>query len=469
MKAKKVEIMTNSLKEMRSINPANNELLGIFQRHTVDQVESAVERSWKTFQTYRKTSFRERSQILLRAAEILESEKERWGKLMSLEMGKTMKSGMEEAQKCAWCCRYYAENGEAFLSNEVAPIKAGEKRFVQYTPLGPVLAIMPWNFPFWQVIRFLAPALMAGNTALLKHASNVPQCALAIEEILLRAGMPDGLFQTLLISSKEVPSLINDPRIRAVTLTGSEEAGMDVASQAGRNLMKVVLELGGSDPFIVMPTADLEKTVKMAVKARTMNNGESCVAAKRFIIHEAIADAFENKFVEAMRALKVGDPLDSETDIGPLATPSIRESLMDQLERSIKAGARVLTGGKAIAGSGNYFEPTIITNITSDSSTYYEEFFGPVALLFRVKNLEEAMKIANNTQFGLGATFWSNDPEEQNVFIRDIEAGMAFVNAQVASDPALPFGGMKRSGIGRELSHFGIREFTNIKTVVLAE
>ncbi len=461
--------MTNTLKEIRSINPANHELLGIFQKHTPDQVESAVEHSWKAFTSYRVSSFKERSQILLRAAEILESEKERWGKLMSLEMGKTLKSGIEEAQKCALCCRYYAEKGEEFLSSENVPGKRGERRMVEFTPLGPVLAIMPWNFPFWQVIRFLAPALMAGNTALLKHASNVPQCALAIEEIFLRAGSPDGVFQTLLISSKDVSSLIDDPRIRAVTLTGSEEAGIDVAIHAGRNLKKVVLELGGSDPFIVMPSADLDKAVKMAVKARTINNGESCVAAKRFIVHESIADEFEKKFIAGMRGLKVGDPLDVLTEIGPLATDSIRESLIDQVERSVKGGGKILTGGKAVSGAGNFFEPTIISGLTPESSTYYEEFFGPVALLFRVKNLEEAMKMANDTHFGLGATFWSHDAEEQQIFIRDIESGMAFVNAQVASDPALPFGGMKRSGIGRELSHFGIREFTNIKTVVIAE
>lgn len=456
-------------KLLRSINPATGETLGEFPMHSSDEVETAIARSVAAFRELRGTKLQDRARILLRAAEILESEKERWGELMAREMGKLRRAGIEEALKCAWNCRYYGENAERFLADEPAPSKAGEKRHIAFQPLGPVLAIMPWNFPFWQVFRFAAPALMAGNTALLKHASNVPQCALAIEEIWSRAGLLEGAFKTLLIGSQEVQSVISDPRIRAVTLTGSDKAGSEVAANAGKNLKKVVLELGGSDPFIVMPSADLDHAVKMAIKARTINNGESCVAAKRFIVHEAIASDFERRFADGMRALRVGDPMDPATEIGPLANASIRDGIASQVERSVQAGARLLTGGKKLPGAGQFFEPTVLADIGPESPAYHEEFFGPVALVFRARNLADAIRIANDNPFGLGSSLWSADPEEHRIFVHDIEAGMAFVNAQVASDPGLPFGGVKRSGYGRELSHFGIREFTNVKTVVIAE
>ncbi|HAR41501.1 MAG TPA: NADP-dependent succinic semialdehyde dehydrogenase [Bdellovibrionales bacterium] len=459
--------------ELRSINPANGEILGSFAMHGPDQVESKIKKAAEAFKSWRRSVFAERSDVLIRCAEILEAESQRWGELMTLEMGKPRQAGIDEALKCAKCCRYYAENSERFLADEPAPAPAaaqmikGERRFIAFQPLGPVLAIMPWNFPFWQVFRFLAPALMAGNSALLKHASNVPQCALAIEEILRRAGAPEGVFQILLIGSREVGAVVGDSRISAITLTGSEKAGSEVASRAGANVKKVVLELGGSDPFIVMPSADIDSTVQVAIKARTINNGESCIAAKRFIVHESIADEFSRKFAEGMKALRVGDPMDPKTEIGPLATAAIRDELADQVERSVKAGARILTGGKKLSGPGNYFEPTVLTNISRSSPAWHEEFFGPVALFFQANNLDEALQIANDSPFGLGSSFWSADLREQEVYIREIEAGMAFVNSQVVSDPSIPFGGVKKSGYGRELSHFGIREFTNIKTVVM--
>lgn len=457
-------------KTLKSIDPSSGETLKTFPVHDRQYVEHALTLSTKAFETYRSTTFKQRAEIVNRCADILENEKDRWGELMALEMGKTKMAAIGEAEKCALNCRYYAEHAERFLANEPAPPdKAGSERFVAFHPLGPILAIMPWNFPFWQLFRFAAPALMAGNTILLKHASNVPQCALALEEIIKRAGAPEGVFQTLLIGSKEVASVLSDPRIKAATLTGSDKAGEDVASNAGKHLKKVVLELGGSDPFIIMPSVDLDHTVKMAIAARTVNNGESCVAAKRFIVHEKIADQFERKFAEGMKALRIGNQLDLKTQIGPLATPAIREGLAKQVDESVKHGAKILTGGRPLPGPGNFYEPTVLTNISKDTPAYYEEFFGPVGLVFRAKDLHEALRMANDNPFGLGASFWSADKTEQEFFVREIEAGMAFVNSQVVSDPPIPFGGVKRSGFGRELSQFGIREFTNIKTVVLAK
>jgi succinate-semialdehyde dehydrogenase/glutarate-semialdehyde dehydrogenase len=383
---------------------------------------------------------------------------------MTTEMGKTHGSAIAEAEKCAWACRYYAENGGRLLADEPVSTNAS-KSFVRYEPLGPVLAVMPWNFPFWQVFRFAAPALAAGNTGLLKHASNVPQCALAIENILHRAGFPEGAFQTLLIEANQVDSLLQDDRVVAATLTGSEPAGRSVARASGGQIKKTVLELGGSDPFIVMPSADFDEAVSTAVKARVINNGQSCIAAKRFIVAGRIYDAFEQRFVDRMKALKVGDPMAAGTDVGPLATNKIREELHDQVQRAIQAGGRLLTGGRKIDGPGFYYEPTVLADVPRSSPVFHEEFFGPVAMLFRARDAEEAIELANDSPFGLGSSVWTRDESEQAQFADGIEAGQVFLNAMVASDPRLPFGGVKRSGYGRELGVWGIREFVNVKTV----
>jgi succinate-semialdehyde dehydrogenase/glutarate-semialdehyde dehydrogenase len=447
-----------------SINPATGVVLKKFEPIPEEMIDEKLARAAETFQTYRRASFSDRSKWMLRVAGILESEKADFGKLMTTEMGKPLKAGIEEAEKCAWGCRFYAENAERFLADEVVQTNAS-RSYVHYQPIGAILAVMPWNFPFWQVFRFAAPALMAGNVALLKHASNVPQCALAIEEIIRRASFPAGALQTLLIGSDQVKRVLEDPRIMAATLTGSEPAGSDVASIAGKQIKKTVLELGGSDPFIVMPSANLEEAAKTAVKARCINNGQSCIAAKRFIVHEEIADEFEQRFVNGMEALKVGDPMDDETDIGPLATSALLDQLDEQVQKSVSAGARILAGGKKLQRAGNYYAPTVLTKIPKNSPAYREEIFGPVALLFRVQNVDEAISLANDTSFGLGSAAWTNDENEKRRFIEEIEAGAVFINGMVASDPRLPFGGVKQSGYGRELSLHGIREFVNAKTV----
>jgi succinate-semialdehyde dehydrogenase/glutarate-semialdehyde dehydrogenase len=383
-------------------------------------------------------------------------------------MGKTFKAALEEAEKCAWGCRYYAENAERFLADEVVETSAS-RSFVAYQPIGPILAVMPWNFPFWQVFRFAAPALAAGNVGLLKHASNVPQCALAIQDIFRRAGFAEGCFQTLLIETDRVRRVIEDPRIAAATLTGSTGAGSHVASSAAKQIKPSVLELGGSDPFIVMPSADLESAARTAVKARTINNGQSCIAAKRFIVAEPVADEFERRLVAGIQALVVGDPMDSATDVGPLANEAQVKGLADQISRSISMGARLLCGGHKLDRPGCYFAPGVLTGITEDSPAYREEVFGPVALLFRVRDIDEAIRLANDTEFGLGASAWTQNPKERDRFVAELEAGLVFINAMVASDPRLPFGGVKHSGYGRELSHHGIREFVNAKTVWIQE
>jgi succinate-semialdehyde dehydrogenase/glutarate-semialdehyde dehydrogenase len=447
-----------------SINPATGDILRQFEPHSDIQIGEKLELAAETFKHFRHMPFEERSQRMMKAAQILENEKERFGRLMTEEMGKPFQSAVAEAAKCAWVCHYYAENAEKQLADELIETNAS-RSYIHYQPLGPVLAIMPWNFPFWQVFRFAAPATMAGNVGLLKHASNVPQCALAIEEIFLRAGFPVGAFQTLLIGSGKVKRVLEDPRIMAATLTGSEPAGSQVASEAGRLIKKTVLELGGSDPFIVMPSANLDEAVSTAIKARIINNGQSCIAAKRFIIAEPIADEFERRFIQGMQALKVGDPMDETTDIGPLATEDILNNLDQQVKDSVAQGARILTGGEPLKGPGNYYPPTVISDIPEDSPAYCEELFGPVAILFRVKDIDAAIELANDTSFGLGASAWTNDEEERLCFIDEIEAGSVFINGMVASDPRLPFGGVKVSGYGRELSAFGIREFVNIKTV----
>jgi succinate-semialdehyde dehydrogenase/glutarate-semialdehyde dehydrogenase len=447
-----------------TIDPASGQTIKTFEQMTDAQVEARVRRAAETFRAYRKTSFAERARNMLKAAEILETEKNALGRLMTLEMGKPLRAAVAEAAKCASACRYYALNAQKFLADEVVETSA-RRSFIRYLPIGPVLAVMPWNFPFWQVIRFAAPALMAGNVGLLKHASNVPQCAIKIEEIFLAAGFPDGAFQTLLIGSQKVDALLADPRIVAATLTGSEQAGIQVGMGAARRIKKVVLELGGSDPFIVMPSADLDAAVATAVEARIINNGQSCIAAKRFIVAESIADAFERKFVSRMEALVIGDPLDDRTELGPLATADAVVSLDADVHRTIDAGAKLLTGGRPLPRPGNFYAPTVLANIPKNSPAYQEEFFGPVASMFRVKDLDEAIRIANDTRFGLGASAWTQDDGERERFINELEAGMVFINKMVASDPRVPFGGIKQSGYGRELGAHGIREFTNIKTV----
>ncbi|MEO7986866.1 MAG: NAD-dependent succinate-semialdehyde dehydrogenase [Gemmatimonadales bacterium] len=447
-----------------TINPATGETLRTFEPLTSQELEARLQLAADTYRCYRRTPFSDRKRMMLKAGDILEAEKDALGRVMVTEMGKTLKAAADEAAKCAWGCRYYAEHAEQFLRDEMVETTAS-RSFVTYQPIGPVLAVMPWNFPFWQVFRFAAPSLMAGNVGLLKHASNVPQCALAIEDIFRRAGFPEGCFQTLLIGTSEVRGVIEDDRVAAVTLTGSTGAGAAVASAAGKVVKKTVLELGGSDPFIVMPSADLDAAVRTAVKARNINNGQSCIAAKRFIVAQSIAEEFERRFVAGFEALRVGDPMDPATDVGPLATEAQAETVAGQVERSVAAGAKVLTGGKRLAGRGYYYAPTVLANVTPDSPAYHDEVFGPVATIFRARDLDDAIRLANDTPFGLGASAWTNDAAERSRFVAELEAGMVFINAMVASDPRLPFGGVKRSGYGRELSLVGIREFVNAKAV----
>ncbi|HEX5724066.1 MAG TPA: NAD-dependent succinate-semialdehyde dehydrogenase [Longimicrobiaceae bacterium] len=449
---------------IQAVNPATGEVLERFEPHTPAQVEERLARAAEAFARHRRTPLEERARKLARAAEILEREKEALGRVMTTEMGKTLRSAVAEAEKCAWACRWYAENGARFLADEGVETGA-DRSLVRYQPLGAVLAVMPWNFPFWQVFRFAAPALMAGNVGLLKHASNVPRCALAIEDVLRRAGFEAGVFQALLVGSGAVAGLIDDPRVAAATLTGSTPAGSSVAERAGKRLKKTVLELGGSDPFIVLPSADLAAAAKTAAKARCINNGQSCIAAKRFIVHEEVADAFTAAFVREMEALRVGDPLDPATDVGPLATAAIRDEVDEQVRKSVALGARVLTGGGKVEGPGFYYPPTVLTDIPEGAPAYREEVFGPVALLFRVPDLDAAIRLANDSDFGLGSSVWTRDEAERGRCVDELEAGMVFVNAMVASDPRLPFGGVKQSGYGRELGELGIREFVNVKTV----
>jgi succinate-semialdehyde dehydrogenase/glutarate-semialdehyde dehydrogenase len=463
-----MSVSAETIKQMKSVNPATGEVLTTFAEISDAEVERKLDLAMRAFRKHRRTRFAERARRLTRAAEILEGGKNDFGKLMTLEMGKTLSSAVAEAEKCAWGCRYYAEHGERLLMDEHIKTDAADS-FVTYQPIGPVLAIMPWNFPFWQVFRFAAPALMAGNVGLLKHAANVPQCALAIEDIFRRAGFEEGIFQTLLIGSDRVAGLIEDPRVAATTLTGSEAAGAAVAAESGKQIKKSVLELGGSDPFIIMPSADLERAVETAVKARNINNGQSCIAAKRFIVHSKIADDFEQRFVKAMQNVVVGDPFDAKTEVGPLATAKIRDDLHRQVTDSVEAGATLRVGGKPIPGSGYYYAPTVLTNIPENAPAYREELFGPVASVFRVDSLEQAISVANDSTFGLGSAAWTNDAAEQKRFIAELEAGLVFINGMVASDPRLPFGGVKRSGYGRELGLFGIREFVNIKTVWIGQ
>jgi succinate-semialdehyde dehydrogenase/glutarate-semialdehyde dehydrogenase len=447
-----------------TINPTTGEKLNEFSPFDDAEIEKRLKCAEDAFRKYRRTTFTQRSELLHAVTELLFQEKEKFAEIVTLEMGKLFRESVAEIEKCARGCRFYAENGERFLEDEPAQTDAAES-YVQYQPLGPVLAIMPWNFPFWQVFRFAAPALFAGNVGLLKHASNVPQCALAIEEIFCRAGFDDGVFQTLLIEPEQVKKLIVDPRVKAVTLTGSDKAGSAVASTAAGEIKKSVLELGGSDAFIVMPSADFESALSTAVKARTINTGQSCIAAKRFMIADQIYDEFVDQFVARMRALKIGDPMDETTEIGPLATEHILQGVHDQVQKTIAAGAKLLTGGNRIHGAGFFYEPTVLVDVPKESPAYREEVFGPVAAIFRVRDAHDAIELANDTTFGLGSSAWTNDSEEQNLFTSELDTGMVFINAMVASDPRLPFGGVKRSGFGRELGAAGIREFTNTKTI----
>ncbi|MBW4651080.1 MAG: NAD-dependent succinate-semialdehyde dehydrogenase [Kastovskya adunca ATA6-11-RM4] len=446
-------------------NPATGKTLKTFEPLTSEQIEEKLELAHKTFEEYRKTTFAQRAEWLNKAAEILERDRAKFGEIMTIEMGKTLKSAIAEAEKCAVGCRYYADKAESFLADAPASTDAS-RSFVRYQPLGPVLAVMPWNFPFWQVFRFAAPALMAGNVGLLKHSSNVPQCAVAIESIFNEAGFPPGAFQSLLIGSEQVEAVINDSRVKAATLTGSELAGASLSAAAGKQIKKTVLELGGSDPFIVLESADLEAAVNTAVTARMLNNGQSCIAAKRFIVAQSVADRFEEQLVQKFQALKIGDPMDENTDVGPLATPGILADLDEQVQACLEKGAKVLTGGKPLSDrSGNFYPPTILKDFPPGTPADEEEFFGPVALLFRVPDIDAAIKLANATPFGLGASAWTGDEAERDRLIEELEAGAVFINGLVKSDPRLPFGGIKRSGYGRELGSQGIHEFVNIKTV----
>jgi len=450
-----------------SVNPTTGQTIRVFESFSEAQVEQRLALATRAFRHWRETPIAKRAVFLCRAADLLEGEKTRWGELMTLEMGKPIGAAVAEAEKCAWACRYYADHASEFLADEAAATDAS-RSFVRYEPLGLVLAVMPWNFPFWQVFRFAAPALAAGNVGLLKHASNVPQCALAIEEIFRRSGLPEGVFQSLLVGSERVQALIEDPRIAAVPLTGSEAAGSSVGRAAGGQIKKAVLELGGSDPFLVLPSAPLDQAVSTAVRSRTINNGQSCIAAKRFIVHAAIEAEFERRFVDRMAALRVGDPLDPATEIGPLATPAILSEVDEQVKKTVAAGARLLLGGHRLDRPGNFYAPTVLADIPAGSPAAEEEIFGPVASLFPARDLEEAIALANRSHFGLGASAWTNDEHERDKLVQEIEAGCVFINGMVKSDPRLPFGGIKRSGFGRELSVHGIREFVNVKTVWIA-
>jgi succinate-semialdehyde dehydrogenase/glutarate-semialdehyde dehydrogenase len=450
-----------------SIDPRTGEILERFEPLDDRQIEERLEVAQRAFRAWRRTSFDERARPMRRAAELLEAEKERLARIMTEEMGKTLVSAIAEAEKCAKACRHYAENAARDLADEIVATEAKDSR-VRYLPLGPVLAVMPWNFPFWQVFRFVAPTLMAGNVGLLKHASNVPRSALAIEDLLLRAGFPAGVFQTLLIGASPIARMIADPRVAAVTLTGSEGAGAAVGAAAGKAIKPAVLELGGSDAFVVMPSADLDAAVAAAIASRTLNNGQSCINAKRFVVHREVYAAFEERLVEGFRALVVGDPIVRETEIGPLALESVRRDVVDQVERSIVAGAKLRCGGTARPGRGWWFSPGVLAEIPREAPAFHEEVFGPVALLHRVDDVDGAIGLANDSPFGLGSSVWSRDPREIARFVDELEAGQTFVNAIVASDPRLPFGGVKKSGIGRELGGHGIRAFVNAKTVFVA-
>ncbi len=460
--------MSATLSPINSINPASAEVLARFDPFTPDEVDHALDQAEDAFIAWRERSFEERAVPMRRLAALLRERADRYGRLITLEMGKPIVEARAELEKCAWGCEHYAEHAARYLADEVITTNA-RRSLVAFQPLGIVLAVMPWNFPFWQVIRFAAPALMAGNSAVLKHASNVPQCALAIEEVFRDAGFPEGLLRTLLMAGSQVEPVIDDPRVRAVTLTGSSDTGSRIAQLAGRALKKTVLELGGSDPFIVLADADLGQAAKIATRARNQNTGQSCIAAKRFIAVESIATDFERRFAAEVAALQVGDPLDTQTQIGPLAREDLRETLERQVRESVGMGARVLTGGGRGDRKGWYYQPTVLADVTENMPVFKEETFGPVAAVVRVRDADEAVRVANDSAYGLGANLWTRDLALGERLARRIESGSVFVNGMVASDPRLPFGGVKRSGYGRELSSYGIKEFVNIQTIWIAE
>ncbi|MEU7617551.1 NADP-dependent succinic semialdehyde dehydrogenase [Micromonospora rifamycinica] len=452
-------------------NPATGQLLKSYDPMSAEQIDAAIERADLAFRDLRRTTVAQRAQWMNTVADLLDAERDETARLMTTEMGKTYAAAKAEVTKCATACRFYAAHAERMLADEPADAAAvkAKRAYVRYQPIGAVLAVMPWNFPLWQVMRFAAPALMAGNTGLLKHASNVPQTALYLEDVFRRAGFPEGAFTTLLVGSDAVDRILSDPRVRAATLTGSEGAGRSIAQIAGRELKKTVLELGGSDPFVVMPSADLDRAAEVATTARCQNNGQSCIAAKRFIVHTDVFDAFAGKFAANMAALRVGDPMDADTDIGPLASESGRDEIHAQVQDAVAHGATVLCGGEKPTGDGWFYPPTVVTDLNPQMRMWAEEVFGPVAGLYRVSSYDEAVEVANGTPFGLGANAWTTDPAEQERFATDLEAGNVFVNGMTTSYPELPFGGVKNSGYGRELSALGMREFCNTKTVWVGE
>ncbi|MGC0405081.1 succinate-semialdehyde dehydrogenase/glutarate-semialdehyde dehydrogenase [Streptomyces sp. SAI-126] len=453
-----------------TVNPANGETLKTYEAMGEEEIERRLQLAEATFRTYRTTSFAERARLLNRAAELLDDAGQDIARVMTTEMGKPVKQARAEAAKCAKAMRWYAEHAESLLADEEpaehdVKDSGASRALVRYRPLGPVLAVMPWNFPLWQVIRFAAPALMAGNVGLLKHASNVPQTALFLEDLFHQAGYTEGCFQTLLVGSGAIDGILRDERVKAATLTGSEPAGRAVASTAGDMVKKTVLELGGSDPYIVMPSADVDRAAQVAVTARVQNNGQSCIAAKRFIVHTDVYERFAERFVEGMKALKVGDPLEEDTEVGPLSSEQGRTDLEELVDDARRSGASVLCGGERPDGPGWYYPPTVIADVDREMRIHREETFGPVATLYRAADLDEAVLIANDSAFGLSSNVWTRDEAEVDRFVRDLEAGGVFVNGMTASHPAFPFGGVKRSGYGRELSGHGIREFCNITTV----
>ena len=449
---------------IQTINPATGKLEKTYEAFSTDKINSLIDTADIEFKKWKNVSFADKKILMNNAAKILRAKKDLLGKIITAEMGKPIKQAIAEVEKCAWVCEYYAENAESILQKEIINTDASES-YVQFDPLGIVLAVMPWNFPFWQVFRFAAPALMAGNVALLKHASNVPMCSIEIENVFTEAGFPKNVFTNLLIESSQVKAILENPKVKAATLTGSEYAGSMVAQTCGKQLKKTVLELGGSDPFIVLEDADLSVAVKTAVVARIINNGQSCIAAKRFIVVEKVYDKFSEMFIEEMKKLKVDNPMNFETDLGPIAREDLLYELEHQVKKSVESGAKILIGGKRIPREGFYFEPTIISDVTQQMPAYHEEIFGPVATLIKAKDENDAIRIANDSEFGLGASIWSGNIQKAKLLATQIESGSVFINGMVKSDPRLPFGGIKKSGYGRELSHYGIKEFVNIKTV----
>lgn len=449
---------------MESINPLNNKTLKTYHEHSEQQIEKALAKADATYREWKKTSFEERARLMHKAAEVLKNDKDRYAQIMTDEVGKVKKEAIAEVEKCALGLDYYADHAPEFLADKPLNVPEGEA-YIAYDPIGTVLAIMPWNFPYWQVIRFAAPNLMAGNVGILKHASNVPGCALALEEVFKKAGFPEGAFQSLLISSKHIDKILADSRVKAATLTGSEGAGSKVAQKAGEEIKKTVLELGGSDPFIVLEDADIEKASDVAVQSRMINCGQSCIAAKRFIVLKKVADQFTEKFVQKISALKQGNPNEEGIDYGPMAREDLAEGLLKQVKASVEKGAKVLLGGDRPDKEGAFFNATVLTNVKPGSPAYDDEMFGPVASIFIAENEDEAVRIANSSRYGLGGAVWTTDIERGKAFVRRVESGAVYINKMMASHPAVPFGGVKLSGYGRELSHLGIHEFVNQKTV----